>query len=269
MKRIKLDLHVHTRGSDGIGTPKQIATSAIEAGLDGICITDHHKTYTAEGLKVAEACRAVGLLVIHGCEYSTAQGHLLVYGVNIEDLGLGYYPEMQAVIDEVNRRGGVCVPAHPYKGYQRCLKDRVKRLRGVRAYEVANGQCTYQCPENNKYALTASKSKRKLGTGGSDAHSAQDIGLTYTEFDGEITCEREFLNVLRRGKYRAKMSRKRVQTRQRQYKLWSEQLEAKKTCGSPASKTCRRTLGLDIGKDSRQIHKNDSYRSPKTSLIIH
>lgn len=210
-KTTKIDLHTHTRGSDGIGTPEQIVKHALAAGIDGICLTDHHKTYTPESLEVAAALRKAGLLVIHGCEYSTAEGHLLVYGVNIEDLKLGFYPEIQTVIDEVNRRGGVCVPAHPYKGYKRRLEDEVKKLRGVRAYETANGQCTYQKPEANRKAVRAAQDKGKLGTGGSDAHNPRDIGLTYTEFQGIITCEREFINAMKRGQFRAVTSRKRVE----------------------------------------------------------
>jgi len=265
MKTTKLDLHIHTKGSDGFGTPKQIANSAVAAGLNGVCITDHHKTYTPEGLKVAEACREAGLLVIHGCEYSTAQGHLLIYGVNVEDLRLGFYPEMQNVIDEVNRRGGVCVPSHPYKGYQRCLQDRVKKLKGVRAYEVANGQCCYQCPEINKKALAAVKAKRKLGTGGSDAHSPLDIGLTYTEFEGEITCEREFLNALKKGQYRAKTSRKKVSQRRRCYQARRAELIAQKE----EEKRFNIALAMDKRSNSRQVWEDDKYCRTKTPLNIH
>ncbi len=209
-KTTRIDLHVHTRGSDGHGTPKQIAQAAVDAGLDGICLTDHHSTHNAENLKVATACRAMGLVVIHGSEYSTAQGHLLVYGVDFEELQMGFYPEMQDVIDEVNRRGGAAIPAHPYKGYKHALRDDVKNLRGVRAYEVANGQVTYQCSANNTKAVKAAESKNKLGTGGSDAHWVSGIGLTYTEFQGRITNEKEFLNALKRGQFRAITSRKRV-----------------------------------------------------------
>ena len=82
---------------------------------------------------------------------------------------------------------------------------------------------TFQCPENNAKAVQAAKAKNKMGTGGSDAHNPKHIGLTYTEFQGEITCEREFIAALKRGQFRAVTARKRVQKelarRRRSYRL--------------------------------------------------
>jgi len=216
-KTTRIDMHVHTMGSDGISDARSIAKAAKKAGLDGICITDHHKTYTAENLLVAQACREIGLLVFHGCEYSTAQGHLLIYGVNAEDLQLGFYPDMQEVIVEVYNRGGVAVPAHPYKGYKKSLKDAVKSLKYVRAYEVANGQVAVQEPGLNIKAGEAAKECKKLGLGGSDAHWASNVGIAYTEFQAVITCERDFVKALRYGQFRAITSQKRVKTKRSKY----------------------------------------------------
>jgi len=204
-KTMKLDLHIHTRGSDGYGTPEEIVAQALQAGLDGICITDHHKTVTEEGLKVAELARAKGLLVFRGCEYSTADGHLLVYGCDVAELGAGYYPSMQDLIDAVNAAGGVAIPAHPYKGYRRALRDDVRALRGVPAYEVVNGQVSYQCPANNAKAQEAAKAKKVKGTGGSDAHSPRDVGLASTVFQKVFKTERDFVQALRTGKYEAQL----------------------------------------------------------------
>jgi len=252
-------MHSHTRGSDGIGTPEQIVKYALEAGLDGLCLTDHHSTHNTDNLKVAKALREAGLLVIHGCEYSTAEGHLLIYGVNYDDLQMGYYPPMQDVIDEVNARGGVCVPAHPYKGYRRRLEDGVKKLRGVRAYEVANGQCEFQCPEKNKLARKAAEEKRKLGTGGSDAHNPKHIGLTYTEFQGNIVCELDFLNALKRGQFRAVVSRNRMKHElKRRRGFFSKAERARGFRESPMSgfskaERARWVMPLDRAEEDRQV----------------
>lgn len=218
-KTTRIDMHVHTKGSDGFGTPKDIAAAVVRAGLDGLCITDHHCTHTAEGLRVAKACRERGLLVFRGCEYSTAQGHLLVYGVDVADLHLGRYPQMQAVVDEVDHRGGVCIPAHPYLGYKRHLGDTVLDISWVPAIEVANGQCAYRDPHPNTLAVAAATKGRLAGTGGSDAHRPADVGLTYTKFSGRIDCEREFLELLRMGHCQAITSRKRVRVRAKRYKV--------------------------------------------------
>jgi predicted metal-dependent phosphoesterase TrpH len=206
----KIDLHLHTRGSDGTGTAEEIVATALANKLDGICITDHHKTQTAEGLKVAELARAKGLLVFRGCEYSTAQGHLLVYGVDVAELNLGYYPEMQTVIAAVNKAGGVAIPAHPYKGYKRSLGDAVKTVKGVPAYETANGQVAASCSRLNALAVEAAKATRHRTTGGSDAHYSRNVGICYTEFQSLVRTEKDFLRALRHGKYQAATDTERV-----------------------------------------------------------
>lgn len=203
MRRTILDMHLHTRGSDGVSFGVDIVRSAVERGLSGFCVTDHHKTQTAEGLKVVELARSNGLRVFRGCEYTTLQGHLLIYGVDVEELTLGYYPDMQATIDVVNAAGGVAVPAHPYKGYKTLLGDGVRKLRGVRAYETVNGACQRSQPSVNKLAAKAARERGKLGLGGSDAHRASDVGLAYTVFHGDIRTERDLVAALRRGHYRA------------------------------------------------------------------
>lgn len=213
-KTTKIDLHLHTRGSDGISSATEIASAAAAAGLDGICITDHHNTVTKEGAEVAQAVRALGLMVFRGCEFSTDDGHLLVYGIDVADLRLGRYPAMQLVIDRAVEAGGVCVPSHPYKGYKRRLEDKVMKLKRVPAYEVENGQCATRDPRINKLAWCAAKLTERSMTGGSDAHVATDIGLTYTLFDQRITTEREFLHALRYGTYRPVVARKRIEERE-------------------------------------------------------
>lgn len=196
-KTTRIDMHVHTRGSDGLGTPEEIARYALRAKLDGICITDHHVTYTAEGLEVARALRQSGLLVFHGCEYSTAWGHLLIYGVNVEDFKWGYYPDPRKVISEVNAAGGLCVPAHPFKGYKRRYGDRVKLLGASAGIEVANGQCTFQNPTANKQAVSVAETHCFNTFGGSDAHNPRHVGFCYTRFDAVIQTEVELLRAMR------------------------------------------------------------------------
>lgn len=207
-KNTKIDMHVHTRGSDGWGQPEEIAERAVEAGLDGLCIADHHLTHTPESLEVAHACRQAGLLVFHAAEYSTAWGHMLVYGCNVEDLNLGYYPHPQTVINRVSWAGGVCVPAHPYKGYRRAFNKRWAQLTGIVGIEVANGQCAVQSPHCNQQAKKATGG---AGFGGSDAHNADYVGACYTQFQGAIETYAELLAAMQDPKkYRAVTAQKLV-----------------------------------------------------------
>lgn len=206
-KTTKIDMHVHTKGSDGWGTPHQIAQNAVKAGLDGLVITDHHHTWTSQGALVADACRRAGLLVFRGCEYSTKQGHLLVYGVDADELKLGKYPDIQYAIDAVVEAGGAAVPAHPYKGYKRALRDEVLTLKRVRSYEVQNGNCAIRYADLNELATHAAIRKGKLGTGGSDAHDPRWLGATYTKFEGWVDTEKRLIQALRQGFFHAMRNR--------------------------------------------------------------
>ena len=42
MYEIIVNLHMHTRYSDGSGTHKDIAEAAIDAGVDAVIVTDHN-----------------------------------------------------------------------------------------------------------------------------------------------------------------------------------------------------------------------------------
>lgn len=82
MSGMKIDLHTHSKVSDGTDSPTSVVMQAIAAGLDVIALTDHD---TFDGLKEAkEAGRRVGLTVLGGIEMSTVKDghsvHLLGYG---------------------------------------------------------------------------------------------------------------------------------------------------------------------------------------------
>jgi hypothetical protein len=203
-KTTRLDLHVHTRGSDGFGSPEDIVGKAIERGLDGLVICDHHHTVTAEGSKVIELGQRQGLIMLRGCEYSTKQGHCLVYGVDVDKLNLGRYPEMAAVIAAAKRAGGVAFPSHPYYGYRERCGDHVFQLgTGLKAIEVINGQNEVRAPTSNLQAEQAAGELGIQGVGGSDAHSPDQVGLAYTTFPGLIGTERQLTRALRKGGFRA------------------------------------------------------------------
>jgi predicted metal-dependent phosphoesterase TrpH len=78
---VRIDLHTHSRASDGTDTPAELVRAASAAGLDALAITDHD---TAEGWPAAEAAAAeVGLELLRGMEISTRHRgrgvHLLAY----------------------------------------------------------------------------------------------------------------------------------------------------------------------------------------------
>ena len=79
---MKIDLHTHSRVSDGTDTPTSLVMKAFEAGLDVIALTDHD-TFGGVG-EAQEAGKRIGVKVVAGIEMSTEHDgssvHLLGYG---------------------------------------------------------------------------------------------------------------------------------------------------------------------------------------------
>lgn len=88
---MRIDLHSHSRVSDGTDSPTALVMNALRAGLDVIALTDHD---TFGGLQEAqEAGRRIGVKVLGGVEMSTEVDgrpvHLLGYGCDTLDRALG------------------------------------------------------------------------------------------------------------------------------------------------------------------------------------
>jgi len=78
---VRIDLHTHSRASDGTQSPEELVRAATASGLDVVAITDHD---TAEGWDEAEAtARETGIALVRGMEISTRHDghgvHLLAY----------------------------------------------------------------------------------------------------------------------------------------------------------------------------------------------
>lgn len=85
-----IDLHTHTRASDGTDAPAELVTLALEAGLDWIGLTDHDTT--AGWAEAIAAARRTGLGLVPGMELSTrlegCSVHLLAYLIDPDDRAL-------------------------------------------------------------------------------------------------------------------------------------------------------------------------------------
>ena len=78
---VLIDLHTHSRASDGTQTPGEVMVAAREAGLDVVGLTDHDSA--AGWDEAAKVARDVGVTLVPGMEISTkldgAGVHLLAY----------------------------------------------------------------------------------------------------------------------------------------------------------------------------------------------
>lgn len=105
---MKCDLHIHSKFSDGIFTPEQLAVTAKDRGLDCIAITDHD---TFDGvLQGKKKAREIGLGYVVGAEFSSVghtEIHILGYNLDIE--APNFAVEMKKISDLRNQRNEAIV----------------------------------------------------------------------------------------------------------------------------------------------------------------
>src|SRR5215207_5455520 len=122
MQEIVVNLHMHTRYSDGSGTHKDIAHAAMKIGLDAVIVTDHNvlvqgvEGYYRFGLSspLKSKTRPVLLLVgqeVHDQDRDPQKNHLLIFNANRDLCSLADDP--QTLINGVRDAGGICFIAHP------------------------------------------------------------------------------------------------------------------------------------------------------------
>ncbi len=200
---VRVDLHVHSRLSgDNAADPEECIDRAIEFGLDGIVFTEHYSYRASEPLEPLRERYREKILVLRGVEFSAAEGHCLVYGVDTDEVCAPYAP-VDELVRAVNRRGGVVVPSHPYRGGSG-LGDRILTLSGIAAVEGRNG-----CNSDglNRQAIAAAHGRGLPVTGGSDAHAPGEVGSCHTIFQERVS-EVNLAALLRAGRYEAVDTRK-------------------------------------------------------------
>jgi len=194
--KFKIDLHVHSKFSgDNDSEPEEAVRHAIQSKLDGIAFTEH---YSYEISKYAEKLREQykeRIRVFRGVEFSSLEGHCLVFGVNTDSLSIKN-ASVEELVQKVNEKGGVVIPSHPFRG-NNSMGERIMQVNGFCALEGYNG---YSHHSQNKKAVRAADELRLPYTGGSDAHAPREVGSCYTEFDSEVT-HGNFIDMLKAGNY--------------------------------------------------------------------
>lgn len=115
MAEIILNLHMHTRYSDGGGLHADIAKAALRSGVvDAVLVTDHNvyvhdmdRYYEKDGRKIL-------LLVgeeVHDQAREPQKNHLLVFNANREVSTYAHDPQL--LIDQTAASGGLSFLAHP------------------------------------------------------------------------------------------------------------------------------------------------------------
>ena len=205
-------MHNHTRVSSpcSLLSPEELVETARRKGLDAICVTEH---LFIEGANVAqEIGRNMNFPVFRGVEARSELGDMLVFG---------YYKDIPEGISlddlcwYVHEVGGVIFIAHPYHTKGGCNLyssmqghgldldadwDKLRVLKEVDGVEVVNGQVP---DEVNAKAWILAARLDVPGIGGSDSHSIDMIGKAVTKFAQRIRSDKELVEALKSGCYRA------------------------------------------------------------------
>jgi hypothetical protein len=185
-------MHVHTHASfDCLSDPFDVLETAVERGLDMLCITDHNEIDAA--LMLAE--RYPDRIIV-GEEVKTAE-RVDVTGLFLTERIPAGTPARETC-DRIHAQGGLVYVPHPFArgkgGSGRILLeigDRVDVIEGFNAR-------LHEQKMNERAVLWATNAEKPVGAG-SDAHTLREIGRGWTyapPFDGPAS----FVDALRRGR---------------------------------------------------------------------
>ncbi len=152
------NFHLHTNASDGRLTPLEIVDQALEFGLQGLAITDHH---SVNGYRQAQAYlnqiqeqnpqRDLFSLWTGTEITSNLQGvtiHILAYAFDPQHSAIASYLQSiaplgkeanaETVIDSIHQAGGLAILAHPFR-YRRPASELIPLIAylgidGIEAY---------------------------------------------------------------------------------------------------------------------------------------
>jgi predicted metal-dependent phosphoesterase TrpH len=190
-----VDLHFHSRFSDGTDTVDEIARRARELGI-GVAITDHNAIDGAVELDDHD-----DVFSIPGIEVTSREGtHVLVYFYRIRDLKTFFTADVkphmgqtvmssieldvESILRRARKYNSVVIFPHPYSAaftgicnhsFSDAQLDHLLRM--ADGVEVINSQNLKRW--NLKSALLGFNLNRAI-TGGSDGHSLQEMGRVVT-----------------------------------------------------------------------------------------
>lgn len=196
------NFHMHTTCSDGRLNPEQLMEQAVDIGLRGLAITDHHSTkgfhraqrwLETHGEAYAQERRPSGDVSLPhlwtGIEISAGlmddEVHILCYGFNPHATELkpyvqsttptGQHYSAASVIEAAHAAGAVTVLAHPAR-YRRSPDELIARavelgIDGVEAYYAYNNPDPWTpSPKQTADVKTLSDRYGLLNTCGTDTH---------------------------------------------------------------------------------------------------
>lgn len=194
---MRIDLHCHSKYSgDNHLEPEEVIEQAIKLNLDGVCFAEHYSmmpSWPLEKITIPE-----GFYVFRGVEISTDRGHLLVYGLIDDSWNIWsshHYMNTLQVVENVHHLSGICVPAHPFRGWD-SFGEHIFQMKGLDAIETHNG---LNLGDMNEKAAQAARLRNLPSIGGSDCHKKEQVGRTFTEFKNSVHTIQELIEEIKKG----------------------------------------------------------------------
>ncbi len=189
-----IDMHLHTAefSGDSVLPVEEAIRRGVRMGLSGICVTDHESLGILE--RAEELTRRYDFLVLPGVEILTEEGDFLAFGLEEVPPGRISFAELQELLLP---RQGLAVAAHPYRDNGRGAGDSLFGLKEPFGIEVYNGRTK---PHHNMQALETAGLLGTLRTGGSDAHTPEEVGRFATKIHAPVRHLWDFIAALREGR---------------------------------------------------------------------
>ena len=203
-----IDMHSHTNpiSWDSALTPSQLIELCKQAGVDGVCLTEHDYFWdVAESEALAEKH---DFFVFPAIEVNTESGHMLAYGLKEYRFGMHRVEQLAAMVEAA---GGVMIAAHPYRRYmpwydleddelQRALEKAMTNpaYKHCVALETLHGR---GAPSQNEFSEKLREMLGMRGSGGSDAHQPDHVGRCVTRFERDVASLSELVEELRAGRF--------------------------------------------------------------------
>ena len=199
------DLHMHTVHSDGDWTIPELISSALNSGLDFICITDHNTaSHHAEIDRLRNGARQP--LVLRGEEITTYGGHTNAWGLPTGAwidfrVRAGDNARMSNIAAEAHRAGAIISINHPFALCGGCAWSYDRRAQGFDAIEVWNG--TWDATDDQAVTMwdkILQSGRHLTAIASSDSHrQVNPIGQPTTHIAASKLSQTAVLNSIRQG----------------------------------------------------------------------
>jgi predicted metal-dependent phosphoesterase TrpH len=240
-----IDLHTHTNplSYDSDLSADDLIVAAKEAGLDGICLTEHDAFWSESEVEALR--RKHQFPVFAGAELNTEEEHLIVFGLKQWLIGMS---RAEFVIEKVREFNGAVIIAHPFRrkllrghddpGDERFNRELDKACANplfskVDALEIQN---SHGNERENSFSAELTRRLNQRTTGGTDAHEIADVGHAATYFERDIRSLDDLIIELKAGRFRALspreiMQKLRPSKAKRRSEEWREQFEKMRQSG--------------------------------------